>query len=95
MAATLHIKSKIEMKKIENLHEVINDSMTEGLLALDANRAITLMNENCARILKVDHKSSVIGRSIYDLLANHPENHHFINSITQAVPLRMKILTYW
>lgn len=84
VAATMHIKSKIEMKKIENLHEVINDSMTEGLLALDANRAITLMNENCARILKVDHKSSVIGRSIYDLLANHPENHHFINSITQG-----------
>lgn len=83
VAATMHIKSKIDMKKVENLHEVINDSMSEGLLALDANRSITLMNENCARILKVGGKQTVIGKSIYDLLGNHPENHNFINVITQ------------
>lgn len=84
VAATMHIKSKIDMKKVENLHEVINDSLTEGLLALDADRSITLMNENCAKLLKVGGKQTVIGRSIYELLGNHPENHHFINSITQG-----------
>lgn len=84
VAAAMHIKSKIDIIKFEKLHEVINDSLTEGLLALDTNRTITLMNENCAKILKVGVKHSVIGRSIYDLLGNHPENHHFINSITQG-----------
>lgn len=87
VAASMHIKSKIDMKKVENLHEVINDSMTEGLLALDANRVITLMNENCARILKVESKQAVIGRSIYELLGNNPDNHYFINLVTQGRPV--------
>lgn len=87
VAASMHIKSKLDMKKVENLHEVINDSMNDGLLALDANRIITVMNENCARILKVENKRSVIGHSIYEFLGNHPDNHNFINAVTQGKPI--------
>lgn len=82
--AAMHIKSKMDMKKVEDLHEVITDSMTEGILALDSQRGITLMNENCARILHVDKKQKAVGRNIYDLLGNHPDNHYFINRVTQG-----------
>lgn len=84
VAAAMHIKSKMDMKKVEKLHEVINDSLTEGLCVLDSNRVVTLMNENCAQLLKIENRQSVIGRSIYDLLGNNPENNHFINLVTQG-----------
>lgn len=83
VAATKHIKSKIAMEKAKRYHEVIMESMAEGLFTLDLSGNITYMNENCARIFKFQ-KQSVVGRNIYDLLGHKSENHYFINKITQG-----------
>ncbi len=83
VAASKHIKSKLDMEKAKRYHEVIMDSIAEGLFTLDLNGNITYMNENCARIFKFQ-KESVVGRNIYDLLGHKSENHYFINKITQG-----------
>lgn len=83
VAATKHIKSKMAMERARRYHDVIMDSMTEGLFTLDLNGNIAYMNENCARIFQLQ-KQLLIGRNIYDLLGHNKENHYFINKITQG-----------
>ncbi|NLV16111.1 MAG: sigma 54-interacting transcriptional regulator [Syntrophomonadaceae bacterium] len=84
VAAAMHIKSKMQKKKVEDLYEVIIDSMNEGLFSLDSNLVINLMNENCFKIFHIGNNQPVVGKSIYDLLGNNPDNQYFINQITQG-----------
>lgn len=83
VAATKHIKSKMAMERARRYHEVIMDSMDEGLFTLDLSGNITYMNENCERIFKFE-KQAVVGRNIYDMLGHNKENHYFINKVTQG-----------
>jgi PAS domain S-box-containing protein len=83
VAASKHIKYKMAMEKARRYHEVIMDSMDEGLFTLDLNGTITYMNENCARIFKLQ-KQNVIGHNIYEFFGNNKENHYFINKVTQG-----------
>ncbi len=83
VAATKHIRSHLAMEKARRYHEVIMESMSEGLFTLDLSGNITYMNENCARIFNFQ-KQGVVGRHIYDLFGHNKENHYFINKITQG-----------
>lgn len=83
VAATKHIRSHLAMEKARRYHEVIMESMSEGLFTLDLSGNVTYMNENCARIFNFP-RHGVVGRNIYDLFGHNKENHYFINKITQG-----------
>jgi len=83
VAATKHIRSHLAMEKARRYHEVIMESMSEGLFTLDLSGNVTYMNENCARIFKLQQQN-VLGHNIYDLFGHNKENHYFINKITQG-----------
>ncbi len=83
VAATKHIKSQLAMEKARRYHEVIMESMSEGLFTLDLSGNITFMNETCASIFTFQ-KQEVIGHNIYNLFGENNETHYFNNKISQA-----------
>ncbi len=83
VAATKHIKYKMAMERAKRYHEILIDSIQEGLFAIDIDGNITFMNENCAKGLNVK-KDAVIGRSIYEFLGHNQENQYFLNKITSG-----------
>lgn len=83
VAASKHIKYTMAMERARRYNELIMDSMAEGLFTIDLNGNITYMNENCARIFKLE-KQNVIDHNIYEYFGNNKENHYFINKITQG-----------
>lgn len=83
VAAARHIKSKMALEGAIRYHEVVMDSMSEGLLTIDLGGNITYTNENCARIFHFQ-RESVIGRNIFDLFGHSSENHYFINKVIQG-----------
>ena len=83
VASVMHIQSKISLERTTRYHEVIMDSMSEGVMVVDYNGIITYMNGNCARFLQQQNQT-VIGRNIYDLLGHTPDNQYFINIVTQG-----------
>lgn len=83
VASVKHIESKMILKRTTRYNQVLMESMSEGVLAVDSNGVITYINEVGARILCCSAMKS-IGCSIYDILANHTDNHQFLNTITQG-----------
>lgn len=83
---TKHIKSKMLLERTRSYHEVVMNSMSEGVIALDQNYCIAYINENCSNILKLKHHS-VIGRNIFDLLSNDPDNQYLIDIISRGKPV--------
>lgn len=83
VASVMHIQSKMTLERATRYHEVVMDSMSEGVMVVDYNGIITFMNGNCARFLQQQNQT-VIGRHIYDLLGHSPDNQYFINIVTQG-----------
>ncbi|MGI6548455.1 MAG: sigma-54-dependent Fis family transcriptional regulator [Syntrophomonadales bacterium] len=83
VASAMHIQSKMNLERTTRYHEVIMDSMSEGVMVVDYNGLITYMNGNCARFLQQQNQT-VIGRHICDLLGYNPDNQYFINIVTQG-----------
>ncbi|NLV17139.1 MAG: sigma 54-interacting transcriptional regulator [Syntrophomonadaceae bacterium] len=83
VASAMHIKSKLTLERTNHYHEVVMESMSEGVMVVNYNGIITYMNGNCARFLKQQNRN-VVGRHIYDLLGNSPDNQYFINTVTQG-----------
>ncbi len=83
VASVKHIESKMILERTTRYNQVLMESMSEGVLAVDPNGIITYLNEVGARILSCSATKS-IGRSIYDILGNHADNHHFLNTLTQG-----------
>ncbi|MGR6836078.1 sigma-54-dependent Fis family transcriptional regulator [Syntrophomonas erecta] len=83
VAAAKHIMSTMVLERVNKYHKTVMESMSEGVIALDANGNITYMNDNCTNILQVD-KRPIIGQNIYDLLGNNSDNHYFIHKVTQG-----------
>lgn len=86
VASVKHIESKMILERTTRYNKVLMESMSEGVLAVDPNGIITYVNEAGAKILGCSGKKS-IGGSIYDILANHTDNHQFLNTITQGRPV--------
>lgn len=83
VAATNHIKTKMELERARRSHEVVTESMSEGVLVVNMNDQITYINSNCARMLKKS-KESFIGKSLHDVFGHTPENHRFITAVSQG-----------
>lgn len=83
VAATNHIKTKMELERARLAHEVVTESMSEGVLVVNVNDQITYINSNCARMLKKS-KESFLGKSLHDVFGHTPENHRFINAVSQG-----------
>jgi len=83
VASVQHIESKMILERTTRYNQVLMESMSEGVLAVDPNGIITYLNGVGARILGQTGVAPV-GRSIYELLGSHPDNHHFINTITKG-----------
>lgn len=83
VASVMHIQSKMNLERATRYHEVVMDSMSEGVMVVDYDGIITYMNGKCARFLR-QHNKTVIGRHIYDLLGYSPDNQYFINIVTQG-----------
>ncbi len=83
VASTKHIKAKMAMERARRYHEVLTDSIQEGLFAIDINGNITFANKNCAETLRMG-RETLFGRNIYELLGHSPDNLYFINRITSG-----------
>lgn len=83
VAATKNIMSSMVLVRMNQYHKTVMESMSEGVLALDANGNITFMNNCCAQILQLS-RQTLVGCNLSDLLGTNPENHYFINKVTQG-----------
>lgn len=95
VAAAKNIMSTMVLVRMNQYHKTVMESMSEGVLALDANGNITFMNDCCAQILQLS-RQALVGRNISDLLGSNHENHYFINKVTQGrtfIDENFKLLT--
>ena len=83
VASVKHIESTMTLKRTTRYNRVLMESMSEGVLAVDSNGIITYLNANSARLLG-QSGTSLIGCNIYEALGDYPDNHHFLNAITQG-----------
>ncbi len=59
VAAAKHIMSTMALVRVNQYHKTVMESMSEGVLALDANGNITFMNDCCAQMLQISNQSLV------------------------------------
>ncbi|HNX92683.1 MAG TPA: sigma 54-interacting transcriptional regulator [Syntrophomonas sp.] len=83
VVAAKNIMSTMVLVRLNQYNKTVMESMSEGVLVLDSNGDITIMNDCCAQILQLPGQN-LVGCNIYDLLGNNPENHYFINKVTQG-----------
>jgi transcriptional regulator of acetoin/glycerol metabolism len=83
VVAAKNIMSTMILVRLNEYHKTVMESMSEGVLVLDSNGDITIMNDCCAQILQLPGQN-LVGSNIYDILGNNPENHYFINKVTQG-----------
>lgn len=83
VAGARHIESAMVLNRISKYHQVVMESMSDGVLVVDSNSAITYMNKICSKIFGL-YTSNVIGLKVYDVLGNDPDNHYFIDILSQG-----------
>ena len=83
VASVKHIESKMTLERTTRYNQVLMESMSDGVLAVDPNGIITYINEVGSRILGCSGKR-ITGTNICHLLANHSDNHYFLNTISQG-----------
>lgn len=83
VASVKHIESKMTLERTTRYNQVLMESMSDGVLAVDPNGIITYINEVGSKILGCSGRK-IMGTSICHLLANHSDNHYFINTISQG-----------
>ena len=83
VAAADHIQSILALNRISKYHQVITDSMSDGVMVVDLDGAITYMNDKCSKILSL-RSADVIGANIHSVLGTRPENQFFVNSVTEG-----------
>ncbi|MGE5450078.1 MAG: sigma-54-dependent Fis family transcriptional regulator, partial [Methanomassiliicoccales archaeon] len=82
VAAARHIESNITLDRANRYHQIIMESMFDGVMVVDLNGTITYINSKCASLLN-NSTSNLLGRSIYDLFTVSHDNQYLINLITQ------------
>ncbi|AFM24843.1 sigma-54-dependent Fis family transcriptional regulator [Desulfomonile tiedjei] len=83
VAAADHIQSILALNRVSKYHQVITDSMSDGVMVVDLDGTITYMNEKCSKILRVG-STDVIGANIHSIFGTKPENQFFVNTVTQG-----------
>ena len=91
VAAADHIQSILALDRISEYHQVITDSMSDGVMVVDLDGTITYMNKKCSGILRLG-STDVIGDNIHSVLGTKPENQFFINSVTEGRTLTDDLL---
>ena len=81
--AAKHIKSKIDMQRLNLYLRMVMESMSESVLVLDSNGDITYINDKCAQLLQIP-PGLRLGSNISSFMVNNGDNNHFINKITQG-----------
>jgi len=82
VAAVHHIESNITLDRVNRYHQIIMESMFDGIMVVDLNGIITYINHKCASLLN-SSSAACLGHSIYDLLTANSDNQYLINLITQ------------
>lgn len=82
VAAANHIQSIMALNRLWKYHQVMTDSMSDGVLVVDVNGIITYMNKKCSYLLGLD-SSIAVGSSIHTVFGKHSENMPFLNIVTQ------------
>ncbi|NPV93363.1 MAG: sigma 54-interacting transcriptional regulator [Firmicutes bacterium] len=83
VAAAKHIESKMVLDRVSKYHQVVMESMSDGVMVVDSNGTVTYMNKNCLKMLGLGNTSPV-GCKIYELLGNNGDNQYFVNIVTQG-----------
>ncbi|NLV17109.1 MAG: sigma 54-interacting transcriptional regulator [Syntrophomonadaceae bacterium] len=83
VASVKHIESIMVLKRNTQYTQLLIDSISEGVMAVDTNGTITYLNQAAARTFGLTEDLGS-GRNVYDVLGNYPDNHNFINTITQG-----------
>ncbi|MGE5380345.1 MAG: sigma-54-dependent Fis family transcriptional regulator [Methylocystaceae bacterium] len=82
VAAVKHIESNITLDRANRYHQIIMESMFDGVMVVDFKGRITFINSKCASLL-FSTCGALMGHSIYDLLKISPDNQYLIDLITQ------------
>ncbi|WP_347488563.1 sigma 54-interacting transcriptional regulator [Desulfoscipio sp. XC116] len=83
VAAADHIQSTMMLNRIFKYHQVITDSMSDGVMVVDVNGNITYINKKCSKILGLK-LTGTIEANIHNIFGDNPKNKFFINSVTQG-----------
>lgn len=83
VAAADHIQSTLSLNRISKYHQVITDSMSDGVMVVDLNGTITYLNDKCSHILGLSIKD-LLGSSMQRVFGKSVENQFFINIATQG-----------
>lgn len=83
VAAADHIQSILALNRISKYHQVITDSMSDGVMVVDLDGTITYMNEKCSKILRMG-STDATGANIHDIFGTRPENQLFVNTVTHG-----------
>ena len=91
VAAADHIQSILALDRISRRHQVITDSMSDGVMVVDLDGTITYMNQKCSKILLLG-STDVIGANIHNVLGTKPENQFFVNTVIEGRTLTDDLL---
>lgn len=83
VAAADHIQSILALNRVSQHHQVITDSMSDGVMVVDLNGHITYINNKCEKILGLGSLNNT-EMNIQALFGKNPENQFFINIVTQG-----------
>ena len=83
VAAADHIQSTLVLNRISQYHQVITNSMSDGVMVVNLNGTITYMNNKCLKLLGFG-STNPIGSNIHTVFGKNPENQFFINIVTQG-----------
>lgn len=77
------IQSTMALNRVSNYHQVITDSIMDGVMVVDLNGYITYLNRKCAKILRLG-ATNTIGSSIQSIFGKNTKNDFFINTVSQG-----------
>jgi transcriptional regulator with PAS, ATPase and Fis domain len=86
VSAADHIQSTLMLNRVSKYHQVITDSMSDGVMVVNLSGTITYMNNKCSKILGFT-LSNGTGSNLNEVFGDNRENQFFIDAITQGQTL--------
>ncbi|MBP1924928.1 transcriptional regulator with PAS, ATPase and Fis domain [Sedimentibacter acidaminivorans] len=84
--AAKQIQSAILLKRIYQYQQVILNSMSDGVIAINDVGNITFINKKCKHLLSLNH-DNLVGSNLLSVLGNSNDNLYFIETVTKEITI--------
>ncbi|SMC82604.1 Transcriptional regulator containing PAS, AAA-type ATPase, and DNA-binding Fis domains [Papillibacter cinnamivorans DSM 12816] len=78
-----HIQSTMILNRVSNYHQVITDSITDGVMVVDLSGSITYLNKSCQKMLGLEN-CRISNLSVQSVFGKNIRNEYFINMVTRG-----------